>query len=114
MNLCNYFSVGNSGWTNDYLLERAKNLPNFRLELDSTFLKNKIHWKIDNIGDYITHYNRMMNSNLTCPIILRSDAVVMDGYHRLIKALLENRSYLLAKKFLIDPPPNATLVEVNA
>lgn len=55
---------------------------------------------------------KIMNADLAQPIILSAAGWVMDGAHRIAKAILHNRSTILCKQFAKDPPPG-TVVEEN-
>jgi hypothetical protein len=48
----------------------------------------------------------MSECDLSCPIILSSDGWVMDGVHRVGKALLEGRERVQAVRLRSDPPPD--------
>jgi hypothetical protein len=48
----------------------------------------------------------MLESDLAFPIILSSDGRVMDGMHRICKALLEDRTEIEAVRFVEDPAPD--------
>jgi hypothetical protein len=49
-----------------------------------------------------------------CPIILSASGRVMDGMHRVCRALLENRSVLPAVQFMEDPEPDYLDAEIDA
>jgi hypothetical protein len=44
--------------------------------------------------------------DLSFPIILGADGRVMDGMHRVAKALLQGRSEIEAVRFQVDPEPD--------
>jgi len=48
----------------------------------------------------------MVECDLAFPVILSSDGRVMDGMHRVCKALFENRTEIEAVRFVHDPAPN--------
>lgn len=52
------------------------------------------------------HAKLISETDLRHPIILASDGRVMDGMHRVCKALLENRETLSAVQFDRDPDPD--------
>ena len=89
------------------LINLSKELPVFNFDLTSISLedKNFIHWKLENVRDFIVHYIRVKNVDLNSPILVRSDGVIIDGYHRVIKAILSGEKNLPAKlipKELLD------------
>jgi hypothetical protein len=52
------------------------------------------------------HTKRILNADLTFPIILSSDGRLMDGGHRIAKAWLEGRDEVHAVQFAVDPEPD--------
>jgi len=52
------------------------------------------------------HARLIRNSDLAFPVILSSDGRVMDGMHRICKALVEGLSDIEAVRFLQDPEPD--------
>lgn len=90
------------------LLKKAELLSITSFDLTDNLQDEIIRWKLVNFHDYLTHFQRVINADLTKPIIVRSDGVVMDGWHRIIKAFYKNLKILPAKKFVIDPKPDFT------
>jgi hypothetical protein len=58
--------------------------------------------------EVVGHVRRIQEANLAHPIILSADGRVMDGMHRIAKALMEGRTHIDAKRFDIDPTPDRT------
>jgi hypothetical protein len=54
----------------------------------------------------VDHARLMLECDLEFPIILSSNGRVMDGMHRVCKALLEGRSEIDALRFVQDPEPD--------
>lgn len=54
----------------------------------------------------VMHLRLVDEAELTYPIILAADGAVMDGRHRLAKALREGRPSIDAVQFPEDPPPD--------
>jgi len=52
------------------------------------------------------HAKLIMDTDLSYPIILSSNGRVMDGMHRVCKALLEGKSTIAAVQFSDDPEPD--------
>jgi hypothetical protein len=55
--------------------------------------------------DVLYHIARIEKSDLDYPIILSQHGVVMDGMHRIAKAVLFDVPYVKVRKFAVDPPP---------
>jgi hypothetical protein len=56
--------------------------------------------------DLIEHMRLVEATDLAYPIILCADGRIMDGMHRVIKALLQGQSQIMAVQFLETPEPN--------
>ena len=54
----------------------------------------------------VAHVRLMDEAELSYPIILAADGAVMDGRHRVAKALREGRATIDAVQFPADPPPD--------
>jgi hypothetical protein len=54
-----------------------------------------------------------LNADLTYPIILASNAQVMDGMHRVARALLEKHPTIRAVQFRVDPEPDYLSVRLD-
>jgi len=52
------------------------------------------------------HARLICEADLRHPILLSSDGRVMDGMHRVAKALIAERLTLPAKRFVLDPAPD--------
>jgi hypothetical protein len=98
-------------WDVHRLVELTKDLPIIEIpvceirELDETF------W-FDGNNDLPTcrrialHAKLINETDLAYPIILSQDGHVMDGMHRVCKALIEGRKTILAVRFDVDPEHN--------
>ena len=54
----------------------------------------------------VVEHARLINAvDLAFPVILSSDGRVMDGMHRIAKAVLLGQSHVLAVQFIQDPEP---------
>jgi len=107
-----YFRPSNQGllaWDVDRLIELSRNLPRKQVplvqirELDEVWFGKGEHptWRA-----MIAHVQLIQDANLRFPIILSSDGSVMDGMHRVWKALLEGRDVIEAVRFEHDPEPD--------
>ena len=52
------------------------------------------------------HARFIDEAELAYPVILSSDGRIMDGMHRVLKALMQGESHIRAVRFLIDPEPD--------
>lgn len=93
-------------WKTKTLIKASENLPLFTFNLDHVSLDEVIRWKLVNLRDYYIHFTRVTDADLTVPIILRDDGYIMDGWHRVIKALATRVKQLPAKQFEKNPEPD--------
>ncbi|MGH2360213.1 MAG: hypothetical protein ACRDGM_06685 [bacterium] len=56
--------------------------------------------------DVAEHARLIDESDFRFPIILSADGRIMDGIHRVLKALLQGRREIAAVRFEIDPEPD--------
>ncbi|MFK7984788.1 MAG: hypothetical protein AB8I08_02080 [Sandaracinaceae bacterium] len=55
----------------------------------------------------LDHHRRIRDADWRFPIILSAKGEVMDGVHRICRALTEHRLTIPAVQFVSDPPPTA-------
>jgi hypothetical protein len=94
-------------WRTQTLIEKSKDLKVVPYEIDAGALVDEnIMWKLTNVRDYLVHYKRVQRADLCIPIILRSDGYIMDGWHRVIKAISCGTSTLPSRQFIVNPEPD--------
>lgn len=108
-----HFRPGPQGlcaWDVHRLIALAELLPVEDLLLTSVRELDEDYWSFD--GKSLTcrqiaeHAQLIMAADLRFPILLSSDGRVMDGMHRVVKALIETSPSLPAKRFRQDPRPD--------
>jgi len=57
----------------------------------------------NSLRDFVAHMKLVNDADLNFPIILSQDGEVIDGKHRLAKALLTEQKTILTKRFIKDP-----------
>jgi hypothetical protein len=56
---------------------------------------------------HVADHARLINeADLGYPVILANDGRIMDGMHRVLKALIQGQTYINAVRFLTDPEPD--------
>jgi hypothetical protein len=98
-------------WDVRRLIELSADLPVQQRSLSSFAELDEIHWyghgKVKpTCRSIVEHCSLILAADLSYPIILDSAGRVMDGMHRICKALLERHSHVAAVQFLIDPEPD--------
>jgi hypothetical protein len=96
-------------WDVDRLVERTASLPRRRVPL-SDIRELDEPWHGDRESptwrELVAHVRLMDEADPSYPIILAADGRVMDGMHRVAKALREGREAIEAVQFLEDPLPD--------
>ena len=105
----NYCSDGNNRWKAHTLFEAAKGLEQFEVPV-AALPVNRMCWSNGaktplRLAEEMT---RTLAADLDHPIILGDDGVILDGMHRLAKALYEGRSTILAVRLEKNPEPDWT------
>jgi len=102
---------GLCAWSVERLIELSRDLVRMRVPLAEIRELDEPFWT-DGEGQKLTcrqivdHARLMRECDLAYPIILSSDGRVMDGMHRVCKALLEGLSDIEAVRFIEDPEPD--------
>ncbi|MCI0746325.1 MAG: hypothetical protein L0Y58_13060 [Verrucomicrobia subdivision 3 bacterium] len=97
-------------WDVDRLVLRSKHLPRIPVpltsirELDERFCsehEDALTWRA-----VVEHVRLIQEADVSFPIILSADGRVMDGMHRVVKAVLLGRATIEAVQFADDPEPD--------
>jgi hypothetical protein len=98
-------------WDIDRLISLSKDLPLLQVPLSSIRELDEPFWFADGneaaTCRAIAEHARLINAaDLSFPIILSSDGRVMDGMHRVAKAVLLNLHAIVGVQFGADPEPD--------
>ena len=102
----NKFTDGDKVYLATSLIEQSKNLPVFDAPLSTIYLGSEVFTAITNVYDLANHMKRVQETSLEHPIIMDERGFIMDGWHRVAKALLEGRSTIKAVRFEQTPAPD--------
>lgn len=96
-------SIGRHKWSVPRLLELARSLPVMEVPLDHMTL----YYTYEKLTarEMVMHMRAVNAADLDCPIILDEDGEIMDGRHRLMKAMLIGAPTIKAVRFDENPPP---------
>ncbi len=102
---------GYYAWDVDRLIMLSKDLPCTKFPLDAIREVDENYWFADRNDTptcraLVDHMKLVAEASLRYPIILSSDGRVMDGMHRVAKALLEERECIDTFQFSKDPEPD--------
>ncbi len=96
-------------WDVDRLVEQSKTLPRQRVPLAQIRELDEVWFGDDEPATWrslVAHVRLMDEADLAYPIILSADGRVMDGMHRVAKALRLGRDAIEAVRFDVDPAPD--------
>jgi hypothetical protein len=107
---------GLCAWDVDRLVKLAQNLPRERVPLSAIRELDEPYWSGEpgqqlTCRDVVTHARLILDCDFAYPVILSSDGRVMDGMHRICRALLEGLTDIEAVRFIHDPNPDYVGVE---
>lgn len=95
--------LGKNIWAVPRLIELSRHLPIMTIPL--------AHMNMYHIYEELTmrqlvgHIKAVLETDLNYPIILDEDGDLMDGRHRLMRAILENKESIKAVRFEKNPYP---------
>lgn len=95
--------LGKHTWSVARLIELSKGFPVMEIPLDHL----NMYYKYSGLSlrDMVMHMAAVNNADLSFPIILDEDGEIMDGRHRIIKALLIGDKIIKAVRFDTNPSP---------
>jgi len=98
--------IGNARWNVTTLIECAKDLEPFDFPVEHTDLG--IGTFGDNMCAYdmACHIKRVLDADLQYPIIISHKGTIMDGHHRVVKAILDGKKTIKAVRFEKTPTPD--------
>lgn len=95
--------LGDDGWSVPRLFELSKNMPVIEVPLDHLCISST--YEKLTLRDLVMHMEAVDNADLSMPIIMSEDGDIMDGRHRVMKALLLNFQTIKAVRFEENPEP---------
>lgn len=98
-------------WDVHRLIELSADLPIFEVEPSSLAEVDTVYWLDPDrpgmtVREVLEHARLMQEVDITFPIILGQDGRLMDGMHRVGRAILDGASTLPAVRFEVDPEPD--------
>ena len=100
----NKFRDGNKIWAVTNLIEQAEDLPVFDLPLCCINLGSRVWHPVESAKVLAEHMKRVLSVDTSKPVILDEDGYIMDGWHRVARALLDGESTIPAVRFEKTPP----------
>lgn len=95
--------LGDYSWSVPRLFELSKDLPVMEIPLEH--LNTAYYLEKLSLREMVMHMRAVEHADLNMPIILDEDGDVMDGRHRIMKALFYGKKTIKAVRFEVNPPP---------
>jgi hypothetical protein len=107
---------GFDAWDVDRLIELSRDLPVRAVAVESVGEIDTAYWfdgsaVAPTVRNVVEHARRMLDADLSYPVILGHDGRVMDGMHRIARALLEGRTEINAVRFPTSVEPDYRRVQ---
>lgn len=95
--------LGRHRWSVLRLIALSKDLPIMEVDIDHL----SVYYRYDKLTlrELVMHVKMVNEANLEYPIILDEDGEIMDGRHRLMKAILNGHKSIKAVRFDENPKP---------
>lgn len=100
----NVATIGTSVYHIAHLLEKVKEadlkvfeLPLAGIDLDNEILVSKT------VKELAEHIKRCLEVDTSYPIILNENGTILDGWHRIVKALVDGKETIKAVRFQEEP-----------
>jgi hypothetical protein len=101
---------GLDAWDVDNLIAASSDLPVREVALDSIADVDTDFWfkfgPTPTVRRIIDQVRLIQEADLSYPIILGSDGRVMDGMHRIARAILEGHTTIKTVRFVAEPEPD--------
>lgn len=102
---------GLDAWDVDRLIRLSAGFPITEVLIEEIREIDTSYWGTGNsskltVRDFADHFKLMIEADLDYPVILNVDGRVMDGMHRIAKALAEGHKTIRAVRFDYQPEPD--------
>lgn len=96
--------LGRHSWSVAKLFELSRNLPVMELPINAVCVAYSYERLM--LREMVMHMKAVQDADLDMPIILDEDGELMDGRHRLMKAMLTGAETIKAVRFDENPTPD--------
>lgn len=94
-------------WSVARLVTLSKDLPVFKVPLSHLDMSDTV--EEGTLRQFVGQMQAVLDSDLSYPIILDEDGSIMDGRHRLMKAIHLGKETIKVVRFEINPQPCGTV-----
>ena len=98
--------LGNKRWDNGTLFNAAKGIEPYDLQLSAIDLESS-PWNCDTFYNFLFHAKRIENSDMSFPIIQMPTGYIVDGWHRIAKAILRGDETIKCVRLKTMPEPDS-------
>jgi hypothetical protein len=100
----NTYTADDKVWTVANLIERARGLEPFDLPLAAIYAGAHVWHPIESPYEFARHMRRVLDVDTSHPVILDEEGFIMDGWHRVTRALVDGKTTIKAVRFAKTPP----------
>lgn len=108
-----HFRPGTHGldaWEVDRLVAAVEDVPTEEIQLTHIDELDRAYWfdhgLVPTVREVVEHWRLIQAVDLSYPIVVDPDGRIMDGMHRVARALLEGRDTIEAKRLAQLPAPD--------
>jgi hypothetical protein len=99
-------------WNVERIWRLAEALPAVEIAVDEIRGPDEVTWFSETqqptVRSVVDHCRRILQCDLSFPVILTQDNCVFDGMHRLARHILDGRTTIQVKSFAVNPEPDET------
>jgi len=99
--------IGKEWWYVTTLIRESKDLPVFEVDIASIDL-GVMPWELTSVLHFVEHVLDLWDCNTEYPIIMSPSGWIINGWHRVVKAIIEDRKTIPAVRFFELPEPDGT------
>ena len=109
-------ATGFDAWDVDRLIELSRGLPVHAVAVESVAEVDTAYWfegsaAAPTVRTVVDHARLMLAADMSFPVILGPDGRVMDGMHRIARALLDGVAEVSAVRFASLPEPDYRAIQ---
>jgi len=97
-----YFYIGKKYWSVTDLWKAADKIKPVKVPLQGINISEE-RALANSVYELVDEMKRVLRADLSYPILLTPEGEICDGVHRLSKALLKDKKYIMVKRFTVMP-----------
>lgn len=100
----NRYTEGDRVWVVTNLIARSKDLQPFDLPMAAIYSGSNVWTPVGSAYGIAHHVRRALDVDTSHPVILDQEGFIMDGWHRVLRALIDGKPTIKAVRFTETPP----------